>query len=82
MPGHEAHHTPTGAPPIVGTPYPGFAPPRLSREALNADRRECRKTDVPHAPQHFLYFFPLPHGHGSLRPTFGALRCGGSRPST
>jgi hypothetical protein len=19
--------------------------------------------------QHFLYFFPLPHGHGSLRPT-------------
>src|SRR5689334_25387198 len=23
------------------------------------------------APWHFLYFFPLPHGHGSLRPTFG-----------
>jgi hypothetical protein len=22
-------------------------------------------------PQHFLYFFPLPHGHGSLRPIFG-----------
>ena len=22
------------------------------------------------APQHFLYFLPLPHGHGSLRPTF------------
>ena len=22
-------------------------------------------------PQHFLYFFPLPHGHGSLRPTRG-----------
>lgn len=20
-------------------------------------------------PQHFLYFFPLPHGQGSLRPT-------------
>ena len=20
-------------------------------------------------PQHFLYFFPLPHGHGSFRPT-------------
>ena len=20
--------------------------------------------------QHFLYFLPLPHGHGSLRPTF------------
>ena len=22
-------------------------------------------------PQHFLYFFPLPHGHGSFLPTFG-----------
>ena len=22
-------------------------------------------------PQHFLNFFPLPHGHGSFRPTFG-----------
>ena len=21
-------------------------------------------------PQHFLYFFPLPQGHGSFRPTF------------
>jgi hypothetical protein len=21
-------------------------------------------------PQHFLYFLPLPHVHGSLRPTF------------
>ena len=26
------------------------------------------------APQHFLYFFPLPHGQGSLRPTFGSGR--------
>src|SRR6266542_2592912 len=25
-------------------------------------------------PQQFLYFFPLPHGHGSLRPTFGIER--------
>src|SRR5205823_1369826 len=23
---------------------------------------------------HFLYFLPLPHGHGSLRPTFGSSR--------
>ena len=23
------------------------------------------------APQHFLYFLPLPHGHGSLRPILG-----------
>ena len=25
-------------------------------------------------PQQFLYFFPLPQGQGSLRPTFGDLR--------
>src|SRR4051812_7613093 len=25
-------------------------------------------------PQHFLYFFPLPHGHGSFRPTLGWSR--------
>lgn len=24
--------------------------------------------------KHFLYFLPLPHGHGSLRPTRGASR--------
>ena len=25
-------------------------------------------------PQHFLYFLPLPHGQGSLRPTLGPSR--------
>jgi hypothetical protein len=25
------------------------------------------------ARQHFLCFFPLPHGHGSFRPTFGVV---------
>ena len=24
-------------------------------------------------PQHFLYFFPDPHGHGSFRPTLGVV---------
>src|SRR5205809_4795289 len=37
-------------------------------------------------PQQFLYFFPLPHGHGSLRPTFGSSRrtvlTGASSPPT
>ncbi|MGD0616789.1 MAG: Hpt domain-containing protein [Bryobacteraceae bacterium] len=28
------------------------------------------------APQHFLYFFPLPHGHGSLRPASCAAGAG------
>ena len=27
-------------------------------------------------PQQFLYFFPLPQGHGSLRPTLAAARTG------
>jgi hypothetical protein len=27
-------------------------------------------------PQHFLYFFPEPQGHGAFRPTLGALRLG------
>src|SRR3989442_15314527 len=26
------------------------------------------------APWHFLYFFPLPHGHGSFRPPFSPVR--------
>ena len=27
-------------------------------------------------PQHRLYFFPEPQGHGSFRPTLGAVRRG------
>src|SRR5687767_14210892 len=34
-----------------------------------------------YAPWHFLYFLPLPHGHGSLRPTFGSGRTNGSMGS-
>src|SRR3954451_10296979 len=30
--------------------------------------------EVVDAPWHFLYFLPLPQGHGSLRPTFGSSR--------
>ena len=29
------------------------------------------------APQHFLYFFPLPQGHWSLRPILGVARTTG-----
>ena len=28
----------------------------------------------PYFPWHFLYFLPLPHGHGSFRPTFSSSR--------
>jgi hypothetical protein len=27
----------------------------------------------PYLPQHFLYFLPLPHGQGALRPTFSSV---------
>ena len=27
------------------------------------------------APQHFLYFRPLPHGHGALRSTLEERNC-------
>jgi len=29
---------------------------------------------MPPAPQHFLYFLPLPQGHGSLRPSLMVWR--------
>src|SRR5207249_3937577 len=35
-----------------------------------------RRNSHRHLPQHCLYFFPLPQGHGSLRPTFGPVRTG------
>src|SRR5262249_4243423 len=39
-------------------------------------KRADRGRPIVHAaaPWHFLYFFPLPHGQGSLRPTFGSSR--------
>ena len=33
------------------------------------------------APQHFLYFLPLPQGHGSLRPIFVRHTGGGAAAS-
>ena len=48
--------------------------------ASNPARRQAS------TPWHFLYFLPLPHGHGSLRPTRGSVRRTGgpfsSTPST
>ena len=37
-------------------------------------------TPRAHAPWHFLYFLPLPHGQGSLRPTFVGVAALPSRP--
>jgi len=36
--------------------------------------REAGAVSLGYTPWHFLYFFPLPHGQGSLRPTFSSLR--------
>ncbi|MBO0860239.1 MAG: transposase, partial [Chloracidobacterium sp.] len=38
-------------------------------------------TFIDHAPQHFLYFLPLPQGHCSLRPVFSGALKGGATPS-
>jgi len=35
-----------------------------------ASSRSTQLFVLHQAPQHFLYFFPLPQGQGSLRPTF------------
>ncbi len=37
---------------------------RLSGNGLRADAMQRQVI----RPWHFLYFFPLPHGHGSFRP--------------
>src|SRR5690242_21941479 len=43
-----------------------------SSKAIGNQQSEIRNYAA--APWHFLYFLPLPHGHGSLRPTFGSSR--------
>src|SRR5699024_8784213 len=37
------------------------------------DNKQHAKRDVYYLflPQQYLYFLPLPHGHGSFRPIFG-----------
>ena len=56
-----------------------FNKPRNNKSAPASSRPSeesgyCRliflNVKKPYLPQHFLYFFPLPHGQGSLRPTF------------
>ena len=50
--------------------------PDLSSHAGDGQRSHCLGYCSP-VIQHCLYFFPLPHGHGSLRPIFGWLRTNG-----
>jgi hypothetical protein len=44
-------------------------------DSIRGIRNTSQFTAAP--PQHRLYFFPEPHGHGSFRPTLGAV-CRGS----
>ena len=37
-----------------------------------SNRRLSKCQSFFHLPQHFLYFLPLPHGHGSFLPILGA----------
>ncbi len=54
--------------------------PVTPKQSMCGSRREAparepvaKQQAAPiHDPQHFLNFAPLPHGHGSLRPTEGA----------
>ena len=40
------------------------------------DHADHQTLTARYFPQQFLNFFPLLHGHGSLRPTFGPIRTG------
>src|SRR3954451_13042820 len=41
----------------------------LRELAVRPKTPRCAGLRRPHAPWHFLYFLPLPHQQGSLRPT-------------
>ena len=43
-------------------------------QAAAESRAPAQFTVAP--PQHFLYFFPEPHGHDSFRPTLEMVRRG------
>ena len=40
------------------------------RESARDKRQNASNAHCGRRPQHCLYFFPLPHGQGSFRPTF------------
>jgi hypothetical protein len=44
-----------------------------SDEAVFGAARGRVKKSIIHAPQHFLYFLPLPHGQGSFLPVLGCV---------
>ena len=50
----------------------GSCPSSGMRCALTCGSSKGARSGV-HAPQHFLYFLPLPHGHGSFLPVLGVL---------
>src|SRR5260221_14794642 len=49
-------------------------PGKISPESM--PRKIQREEKTAYLPQYCLYFFLLPQGHGSLRPTFGPVRLG------
>jgi hypothetical protein len=66
--------------PFKGPLFPRLRPARSSDRATEfkqrckgSGRRRAMRVAPVQAPQHFLNFFPLPHGQGSLRPIFSLL---------
>jgi hypothetical protein len=54
-----------------------FAEADSVRSGTGTGRLTAGRWRVAAAPQHFLYFFPLPHGQGSLRPTLAVCHRNG-----
>jgi hypothetical protein len=52
----------------AGSPEKPSNAKRSERSAVSKGIPAMEPDPYPLAPQHFLYFFPLPHGHGSFRP--------------
>lgn len=49
-------------------------PPHKTSRSKNFHQDDYVQCSTVATPQHFLNFFPLPQGHGSLRPTLGCSR--------
>src|SRR5215471_5079879 len=66
--------------PLFLTTHPLFSPTHPQKTRMNG--APASVVSYPPAPQHFLYFLPLPQGQGSLRPILSPARttcCTGAR---
>src|SRR5690242_1578370 len=59
---------------LIGVVGQALRLPATEAVALQIAAEDSGASGHATRPQQFLNFFPLPHGHGSLRPTFGNER--------